>query len=202
MEAVHHAHRHAPSRCAAATSTPTRSSRPSTSSGSPAPASRTACSPPGARTRRSSSTSPQYAGRLDPGRRARLRHRLVARARGLGAAGLRLPGRHLARGSPTSSAATRCKAGLLTGAVCRRTIVEQLWTLRRGRPGHRGDRRPGAPARSRAGDVDGRRSRSTTTPAGGCWRGSTTSALTLRHEADDHRLRALAGPGFLPTTVN
>ena len=45
------------SRCAAATSTPTRSSRPSTSSGSPAPASRTGCSPPGATTRASSSTT-------------------------------------------------------------------------------------------------------------------------------------------------
>ena len=35
-----------------------------------------------------------------------LRHRLVARARGVGAAGLRLPGRRLARASPTSSATT------------------------------------------------------------------------------------------------
>ena len=39
-------------------------------------------------------------------RRPRLRHRLVARARRLGAAELRLPGRALARASPTSSAAT------------------------------------------------------------------------------------------------
>ena len=38
-------------RCGAATSTPTRSSRPSSSSGSAAPDSRRACSPPGARTR-------------------------------------------------------------------------------------------------------------------------------------------------------
>src|SRR5699024_3850299 len=47
------------SRCAAATSTPTRSSPPSTSSASPRPASTTACSTPGARTTPSScSTSP------------------------------------------------------------------------------------------------------------------------------------------------
>ncbi len=51
---VHHAHRHARSRCGAATSTPTRSSRPCTSSGSPAPASRTACSAPGGATIRTS----------------------------------------------------------------------------------------------------------------------------------------------------
>ena len=43
-------------RCVAATSTPTRSSRPSTSSGSRAPGSRTACSPPGARIPTSCST--------------------------------------------------------------------------------------------------------------------------------------------------
>ena len=56
---LHHATPASASRCAAATSTPTRSSRPSTSSGSRAPASRTACSRPGARTRRSSSTTPR-----------------------------------------------------------------------------------------------------------------------------------------------
>ena len=39
---------------------------------------------------------PAYAGRLDPRRRARVRHRLVARARRVGAAGLRVPGRHRA----------------------------------------------------------------------------------------------------------
>ena len=52
---------------------------------------------------------PQPAGvrrRLGAGRRPGLRHRLVARARRLGAAELRLQGRHLAPASPTSSAAT------------------------------------------------------------------------------------------------
>ena len=44
--------------------------------------------------------------RLGARRRSRLRHRLLARARRVGAAELRLQGRHLARASPTSSAAT------------------------------------------------------------------------------------------------
>ena len=83
-----------PCRCAAATSTPTRSSRPCTSSASPArfrgrALRRLAAGPdfvlnqPGVR-------------RGDGSRRwSRLRHRVVARARGLGAGGPRLPRRHL-----------------------------------------------------------------------------------------------------------
>ncbi len=81
------------SRCAAATSTLTRSSRPSTSSGSRAPGPRTRCSPPGAATRRSCSTRSAYHVRLRARRGPRLRHRLVPRARGVGAQGLRLQGR-------------------------------------------------------------------------------------------------------------
>ena len=54
---------------------------------------------------------PEYAGGLGAGRRSRLRHRLVARARRVGAAELRLQGRHLARASPTSSAATPARPG-------------------------------------------------------------------------------------------
>ena len=58
------------------TSTPTRSSRPSTSSGSPAPGSRTGCSPPGAPTRLRAQPA-EFAGAsvlvAGPG----LRHRLV-----------------------------------------------------------------------------------------------------------------------------
>ena len=44
--------------------------------------------------------------RADPGGRTQLRHRVVARARAVGARGLRLPRRHLGRASPTSSATT------------------------------------------------------------------------------------------------
>ena len=40
--------------------------------------------------------NPAYAGADDPGRRPEVRHRLVARARRLGAAGLRFQGGHLA----------------------------------------------------------------------------------------------------------
>ena len=48
---------------------------------------------------------------LGAGRRPRLRHRLLARARRVGAAELRLPGRASRRGSPTSSAATPARPG-------------------------------------------------------------------------------------------
>ena len=58
MEKFTTPHRRRDAAASAATSTPTRSSRPSTSSGSRAPASRTASSPPGATTRTSCSTSP------------------------------------------------------------------------------------------------------------------------------------------------
>ena len=77
---------------------------------------------------------PAYAGRVGPGRRPGLRHRLVPRARRLGAAGLRLPGRHLARGSATSSAATRSRPGC-SPSLLPQDDVEALWKLRRGRPG-------------------------------------------------------------------
>ena len=98
------------SRCAAATSTPTRSSRRSTSSGSAAPASRTACSRPGATTR----LRPQPPGvrrGLGAGRRPRLRHRLVARARRVGAAWTTASAWSSRRGSATSSAATPARPG-------------------------------------------------------------------------------------------
>ena len=54
---------------------------------------------------------PEHAGADRAGRRTGLRHRLLARARGLGADGLRVPGRGVARGSATSSAATARRAG-------------------------------------------------------------------------------------------
>ena len=58
--AVHHPHRRRRPAARSPTWTPTRSSRRSTSSGSPARASRTGCSPPGARTRTSCSTSEPF----------------------------------------------------------------------------------------------------------------------------------------------
>ena len=115
--------------------------------------------------------------RVGARRRSRLRHRLVARARGVGAAELRLPGRDL--------------------AALRRHLPRQL---RQGRTARGAGRREGRPAalgppreptrrrRSPSTSSPGRcvpatdrtRSRtpstSTTTRAGGCSRASTTSA--------------------------
>ena len=57
---------------------------------------------------------PEAAGCADPGRRAQLRLRLLARARALGAASTTASARWSARRSPTSSAATRSRT-----ACCR-----------------------------------------------------------------------------------
>ena len=116
---------------------------------------------------------PALRRRLGPRRRARLRHRLLARARRLGPDGLRLPGRHLLavrrhlprqlrQGGPADGAG---------GPGRRRAAVEAA----RERAGDRGHRRPAQPHHHRQGHR-GSRSRSTTTPAGGCSRASTTSA--------------------------
>ena len=70
------------------------------------------------------------------------------------------------------------KIGLLT-AVVDQAVIEALWARRRGRPEHRGDRRPRR-ARGARGRPRGRPSRSTTTCAGACSRVSTTSASPSR----------------------
>ena len=70
---------------------------------------------------------PEYAGGDDPRRRAELRHRLVARARRLGADGLRLPGGHLAalrrhlpqQRDQVRAGAGRGRAGVRRGAAAR-----------------------------------------------------------------------------------
>ena len=129
------------SRCAAPTWTPTRSSRPSTSSGSPAPASRTACSPPGATTPTSCSTGPRPPGRRilvagpDFGTGSSREHAVWALAE------LRVPGRHLLavrRHLPGQRRQGRAAHGLRRPARGRAAL-----DLARGRPGHRGHRRPG-----------------------------------------------------------
>ena len=126
-----------------ATSTPTRSSRPSTSSGSPAPDSRTACSPPGATTRRSCSTTPPYdqgsvlvAG-PDFGTGSSREHAVWALI------GLRLPGghlvavrRHLPRQLRQGRAAGRPGRPSTTSSCC-----GSCW---RTQPGHEVDGRPRA----------------------------------------------------------
>ena len=168
-----------------------------TSSGSPAPASRTACSRPGARTRRSSSTTRAYAGASvlvagpDFGTGSSREHAVWA----LQDYGFRVV--LVARASATSSAATPARS------ACSRRVVDQDGRRaalggRRGGPEHRGDGRP----RGRAGPrplTSSRRSRSTTTPAGGCIGGPR------RHRADAaargrHHAFEATRPAFAPTT--
>ena len=85
-----------PSRSTAPTSTPTRSSRPTGSSRSSAPASRRACSRSGATTATSCSTRSSTPAPRILVAGAELRHRLVARARRVGHPAVRVPGRRLA----------------------------------------------------------------------------------------------------------
>ena len=146
----------------------------STSSGSPAPASRTGCSPPGAAT-------PTFV----------LNQPAVRRRRRSWS-----PGRTSAPAPPASTRSGRCrttasgsssrsrfadifrgncgKAGLLT-AVVEQDVVEELWAAIEADPGTAVtvDLEAATVTLRRAGR---RRSRSTTTPAGGCSRASTTSA--------------------------
>ena len=133
-------------------------------------------------------------------RRSRLRHRLVARARGVGAAELRLPGRHL--------------------AALRRHLPRQL---RQGRTARRAGRREGraatlGPPRGRAGRDDHRRPRvahrragdgpersrtpstSTTTRGGVCSKDSTTSASRSSHD-DDIATYESKRPSWKPATL-
>ncbi len=173
MDAVHAPTPASASRCAAPTSTPTRSSRRSTSSGSPAPASRTGCSRPGA-------SDPSFILNIEPFSRGSV---LVA-------------GPDFGTGSSREHAVwalmdygfrvvissrfadifrgNSAKAGPARGAgraARRRAAVEAAGE----RAGHRGHRRPdGEDGAGRA--TSPCRSRSTTTPAGGCSRASTTSA--------------------------
>ena len=109
--------------------------------------------------------------------RARLRHRLVARARRLGAAELRLQGRHLARASATSSGATPARPGCSPPRSTRRSCSGSGTTSTRPpAPPSRStsSRAPCAPAR--ASTRSRTPSTSTTTRAGACSRASTTSA--------------------------
>ena len=135
---------------------------------------------------------PQQPGvrrRLGPRRRARLRHRLLPRARRLGADELRLPGRHLARGSPTSSAATAASRACSPRRSAQ-DDVELLWKLPRERA--RAPRSPSTWCRRTvtAGDIVAPFEVDDYTR----WRlleGLDDIGLTLRHEADDHRLRGV-----------
>ena len=187
----------APCRCAAATSTPTRSSRPSTSSGSAAPASGRACSPPGARTRPSSSTSPQYAGRDDPGRgpdfgTGSSREHAVWALTDYGFRAVISPRfGDIFRGNST-------KGGLLP-VVLPEDAVSRPAGRGRGRTGHRDHRGPGRPRGARR---DGRHRvlrdrRLHPLAADG---GPGRHRLTLRH-VDDITAFEHSRPKFLPVTA-
>jgi DNA-binding protein HU-beta len=85
--------------------------------------------------------APAYAAGVRPRRRPRLRHRLVARARRLGAQdyGFRVV---IAPGSPTSSGATPARPGCSTAQVSEK-VVGELWSSSwRPGPRRRRDRRP------------------------------------------------------------
>ena len=116
--------------------------------------------------------NPAYAGRLDPRRRARVRHRVVARARRLGAAGLGLPGGHrpafgdIFRGNAL-------KEGLLPVELPRRPS-RSSGTCWRSEPRRRVtvdlvERQVRGP------EPELGRSRSTISAGGGCWKALTTS---------------------------
>ena len=172
-----HGQLHAPTpaprcRCGAATSTPTRSSRRSISSGSPRPASRTGCSPPGATTPTSCSTSRSTRARRswspgpDFGTGSSREHAVWA---------LQNYGFKVVIGSRFGDIfrGNSGKSGLLV-AVVDQKIVEELWDYV--------EAHPSAPitvdlSSGRSPPTGSRpTSRSTTTPAGGCWRVWTTSA--------------------------
>ena len=134
-------------------------------------------------------------------RRPRLRHRLVARARRVGAAELRLPGRASRRASATSSAATPARPGCSRPRSTRRSC-SGCGTCSRPSPAttitvdlERAD----GPRRRRARTRSRTPSTSTTTRAGGCSRASTTSASRSSHE-DDIATYEATRPSWKPAT--
>ena len=125
---------------------------------------------------------PAVRPRLGAGRRPRLRHRLVARARRLGADGLRVPRRDLL--AVRRHLPWQLGQGGLLAAQVEQPDVELLWKLLENQPGHRADRRPAGEDGQAADltvpfDIDDYTR----------WRlleGLDDIGLTLRH-ADEHR---------------
>ena len=196
---VHHATPASACRCAAATSTPTRSSRRSTSSASPAPASRTACSRPGATTRASCSTGPSTpAGTVlvagpDFGTGSSREHAVWALQNyGFKVVISLTVRRHLPRqlrqgrtASPrrsTRRSSSSCGTTSSTTRQRRSTVDLESETVQAG-AGLDASRTP---------------SRSTTTPAGGCSRASTTSASRCRTRTTSRPTRPRRRPGSRP----
>ena len=122
--------------------------------------------------------------RADPRRRAQLRHRLVTRARAVGARGLRVPGRHLAalrRHLPQQLPEDRAAAG----RRCPPTSSTRIMRADRGRPVARDRRSTSSTGASRCPpSTSTSRSSSTTSTTTGCSNGLDDIGLTLRHVAD------------------
>ena len=124
----------------------------------------------------------RYAGANDPRRRPELRHRLVARARGVGDPGLRLRGRdlaplrrHLPQQLPPRTASCRC--------VVDAEVGERLLRGGRGRPDARARRSTSSAARSRRRpSASTSSSRSTTPSAQRFLEGLDDIGITLQHE--------------------
>ena len=188
-------------RCVAATSTPTRSSRPSTSSASRATGLRGRTVRRLAQRPRLRAQPPGVRRRLGARRRPRLRHRLVARARRVGPAELRVPGRASRRASPTSSAATPARPDCSRHRSTTRSCSDS-GTSSKTSPAPRSpstsSRAPSVPATVRI--ASRTPSTSTTTPAGGCSKASTTSASRCRTTHDITPYEATR-PAWKPATV-
>ena len=136
--------------------------------------------------------------RQRPRHRGELRHGLLARARRLGAAGLRLRRRRqppLRRHLPQQRAQGRARPR----AAARREQVEALWAMVEADPSLRGDRRRRLPA-SCAPATSWRRFPLDDYSRWRLMEGLDDIGLTLRHEADIAAYEA-ARPSFLPTTA-
>ncbi len=164
------------SRCVAATSTPTRSSRRSTSSASRAPASRTDCSRPGATTRASCSTVPEYAAGTvlvagpDFGTGSSREHAVWALQNYGFKAVISSRFADIFRGNSG-------KSGLVAAQVDQK-VVQRLWDHLESRPGSTVTvDLESRTVKAGEGLMPSRTpSTSTTTPVGGCSKDSTTSA--------------------------
>ena len=162
------------SRSTGPTWTPTRSSRPTGSSGSSAPGFGEGLFSEWRERSDFVLNQSRYDGATHPRRRAQLRHRLVARARAVGAAGLRVPGDHLAplrRHLPQQLPEDRPGPGRRCPSPSSPGSWRRSRTTRRSRSSSTsstgGSRSPRSTSTSR--------SSSTTTPTTACSTGSTTS---------------------------
>ena len=181
------------------TSTPTRSSRATGSSASSAPGFGEGLF---SEWRESSDfvlNQERYDGRQHPRRRAELRHRLVARARGVGAAGLRLRGRRLValrRHLPQQLREDGPRAA--TVAAGRRS--QRLWDAIDEDPSLELVIDVETRARRRAGDRPRRsRSSSTTSRSTGCSNGLDDIGLTLDARRRHRELRSRSRADWMPS---